>query len=160
MNLYPIRKPAQALYIYVATSWRNHYQPAIIQDLRDLGHEPYDFRNPPNEHGGFSWNEVDPKWKNWTPSEYREALHHQRAQDGFRSDYDAMKNADAFLLVNPCGKSAHLEAGWATGRQIPTLLYIPTATDFEPELMYALADAIAINWAEVIHWTATLAATL
>ena len=33
--------------IYVASSWRNPHQPAIVEELRVAGHEVYDFRNPP-----------------------------------------------------------------------------------------------------------------
>jgi hypothetical protein len=37
--------------IYVASSWRNAEQPEIVGLLRDLGHEVYDFKNPPNRSG-------------------------------------------------------------------------------------------------------------
>ena len=32
--------------IYVASSWRNAQQPAVVARLREAGHEVYDFRNP------------------------------------------------------------------------------------------------------------------
>ena len=32
--------------IYVASSWRNKYQPEVVAALRKAGHEVYDFRNP------------------------------------------------------------------------------------------------------------------
>lgn len=40
--------------IYVASSWRNEYQPMIIPVLLSMGHEVYDFRNPPNGSKGFA----------------------------------------------------------------------------------------------------------
>lgn len=32
--------------IYVASSWRNKYQPEVVAALRKAGHKVYDFRNP------------------------------------------------------------------------------------------------------------------
>lgn len=32
--------------IYVASSWRNQYQPEVVATLRAVGHEVYDFKNP------------------------------------------------------------------------------------------------------------------
>lgn len=58
--------------IYLASSWRNTYQPRCLQLLREWGHEVYDFRNPPPPGGtGFAWDSVDPDWKKWSPSTYR-----------------------------------------------------------------------------------------
>ena len=31
--------------IYVASSWRDPYQPEVVAALREAGHEVYDFRN-------------------------------------------------------------------------------------------------------------------
>ena len=59
--------------IYVASSWRCPDQPAVVQALRDAGHEVYDFRNPP-EATGFAWSEIDPEWLDWTVDAYRDKL--------------------------------------------------------------------------------------
>lgn len=40
--------------IYVASSWRNSFQQDVVKFLRDVGHEVYDFKNPPHGRGGFS----------------------------------------------------------------------------------------------------------
>jgi len=44
--------------IYVASSWRNKYQPEVVAALRKAGHEVYDFRNPDDNPGGFHWADV------------------------------------------------------------------------------------------------------
>ncbi len=126
--------------IYVASSWRNAFQPRVVELLRAAGHEVYDFRNPgPGDHG-FGWHEVDPEWKGWTPRAFRERLLHERAQCGFKSDYDGMLASDTCVLVMPCGRSAHLEAGWFTGVEERRLVvYFPPDVSVEPELMYLLA---------------------
>ena len=46
--------------IYVASSWRNVFQQDVVGILRDLGHEVYDFKNPPHGNGGFQWSDIDP----------------------------------------------------------------------------------------------------
>ena len=56
--------------IYVASSWRNPYQPEVVAALRKAGHEVYDFRNPKDNPGGFHWADVDENWQDWQPEEY------------------------------------------------------------------------------------------
>ena len=141
--------------IYVASSWRNPEQPVIVEMLRQLGHEVYDFRNPRPGDTGFAWSDIDPDWFAWHPRPFRDALDHPIAVDGFKSDYDAMEWADTFVLVLPCGRSAHLEAGWAIGAGKPTALLLHE-DKFEPELMYRMASLIACDFAEVADWLGTL----
>ena len=52
--------------IYVASSWRNKYQPEVVAALRKAGHEVYDFRNPKDKPGGFHWADVDENWQEWS----------------------------------------------------------------------------------------------
>ena len=110
----------------------------------------YDFRHPSPEDTGFRWDEIDPEWQKWDLEEYRTALVHPKAERGFRNDYHAMLQADAFVLLMPCGRSAHLEAGWAIGQGKPTCILLETQD--EPELMYKLADRLALTLAEVLDW--------
>ena len=136
--------------IYVASSWRCPDQPAVVQALRDAGHEVYDFRNPP-EATGFAWSEIDPEWLDWTVDAYRDKLGHPRAVQGFTSDFDAMQWADTFVLVLPCGRSAHLELGWAVGQGKRTAILL-SQDKFEPELMYRMVDKLAVSLSEVVEW--------
>jgi len=103
--------------IYVASSWRNPDQAAVVAALKADGHLVYDFKNPRPGDNGFSWSEIDPNWRNWTAEEYRAALDHPLAKSGFASDFNAMKWADTFLLVLPCGRSAHLELAGLLDRE-------------------------------------------
>lgn len=143
--------------IYVASSWRNPIQPIVVTMLRTLGHEVYDFRNPRPGDDGFHWSEVDPEWKGWEPAAFRDCLSHPTAQAGFASDFDAMQWADTFVLVLPCGRSAHLEAGWAIGAGKPTCIILHRV-GFEPELMYLLAAEIVTDIAAAADWVERLAA--
>lgn len=132
--------------IYVASSWRNTTQPLVVEALRGLGHEVYDFKNPrPGDHG-FHWSEIDPNWQQWTVEVYRDALEHPIAISGFNSDWNAMQWADACVMVMPCGRSAHIESGYFVGAKKPLIILLSQA---EPELMYKMATRICVNLDEV-----------
>ena len=135
--------------IYVASSWRNTIQQDIVRALRRAGHEVYDFRNPRQGDTGFHWSAIDGDWLTWTPRQFREALKHPIAQAGFKSDHDAMEWANTCVLVLPCGRSAHLEAGEFIGKG--KRLFVYTETPCEPELMYLGATEIALSIAELLE---------
>lgn len=138
--------------IYVASSWRNDYQPVVVRELRDAGHEIYDFKNSEWNGSGFHWSEIDPEYRNWSFSEYEKALTHDLAEAGFNSDMDAMRWADACVLVLPCGRSAHLELGWFVGQGKSTCVLYPLNDEIEPELMTKMCDAQFCRLIDVITW--------
>lgn len=129
--------------IYVASSWRNEFQPRVVELLRELGHEVYDFRNPSEGNNGFRWSDIDENWLNWTPEKYVECLAHPIAEAGFNSDFDAMKWADCCVMVLPCGRSANTEAGWMKGAGKKVFVYQPIKQ--EPELMYKIYNDIIVS---------------
>jgi len=135
--------------IYVASSWRNQFYPDVVEALRASGHFVYDFRNPPSGDEGFKWQKVDPAYLEWTPQEYRDQLHCALAERQFSNDIEAMLSCDTCVLVLPCGRSAHTEAGWFAGRGKRVIAYIPVKQ--EPELMYKLFDGIACSLPELLE---------
>ena len=122
--------------IYLSSSWRNPYQPLVVKALREAGHEVYDFRNPTSGDEGFKWKNVDGLWEKWSNDDYINAINHPVAERGFKNDFDAMVWADVCILLLPCGRSAHSEAGWMQGAGKPT--YVILTGKQEPELMYKL----------------------
>lgn len=135
--------------IYVASSWRNEYYPEVVTKLREAGHEVYDFRNPPSGDTGFKWSSVSENYMVWSPQEYREQLDHPKAVRQFHNDIKAMEACDACVLVLPCGRSAHTEAGWFAGRGKKTVVYIPEQQ--EPELMYKLFGGVCCTMEELVE---------
>lgn len=127
--------------IYLASSWRNELQPVAVAMLRASGHQVYDFRNPAPGQSGFSWSDIDREWLNWTPERFREALQDPMAQSGYGFDKTGLDWCDTCVLLLPCGRSAHLEMGYAIGQKKATLIIL-SEKQFEPELMYLLADAV------------------
>ena len=78
------------------------------------------------------WKNLDPDFEKWLQ---------------FQTDLDALHWADTCLLVLPCGRSAHTEAGWMKGMGKKTIVYIPQMQ--EPELMYKIFDLISDDLEEV-----------
>lgn len=134
--------------IYVASSWRNEFYPDVVKALREAGHDVYDFRNPPSGGHGFKWSEIIANYMDWTPEEYRAQMTHPKAEAQFKDDFDAMRSCDACVLVLPCGRSAHTEAGWFAGAGKKVWVYIPVKQ--EPELMYKLFDGVCVTLEELI----------
>ncbi len=138
-------------YVYVASSWRNKYYPGVVEALLVGGIDVYDFRHPAPGNDGFQWSEIDLEWESWTTEQYSEALKDPIAVAGFELDRTALMSASALVLVLPCGRSAHVEAGFAAGfarvhsagcDQRKVYVYIPPDEPIEPELMYSFFDGI------------------
>jgi nucleoside 2-deoxyribosyltransferase len=132
--------------IYVASSWRNPYQEVMVAACRSAGFEVYDFK----DSEGFNWKEVDPEWQKWDYEGWERGLLHERAEQGFKRDMDALERADRCILVLPSGRSAHLEAGYAIGKGKPTAIWVP---EFDtPDLMVKMADYVSDSLMDILEW--------
>lgn len=128
--------------IYLASSWRNKRYPEVLAALRAAGHEVYDFRNPAPGNTGFSWSQIDPDYSEWTEWDIIEALNdHPAARRGFELDMNALDACDACVLLMPCGRSAHLELGYAVGMGKRTMVLLERGIQ-EADLMWKMADWI------------------
>lgn len=135
--------------IYVASSWRNAYFLDVVAVLKEMGHMVYNFREPTGpESRGFHWSEISERWERWETHEYRTALDSVIAVAGYANDWGAMQWADTCVLVLPCGRSAHIEAGYFVGAKKE--LFILLVEPQEPELMYKMATGIVLNMPELI----------
>lgn len=152
---------AKTKKIYLASSWRNEYQPSYVEWLRQLAVpnvrklEVYDFRNP-MQYGaklseintGFSWSQISILWALWTTAEYVKALETPLAAAGFASDFDAMKWADTCIFLMPCGNSASMELGYMAGAGKKTIVHFPESHT-TPDLMVKMATHITTNFTEL-----------
>lgn len=130
----------KCLKIYLASSWRNPYFEKVLNALRMQGYDIYDFKHPENnEISGFSWDKVDKDYEQWTCREFQEGLHHPEAVKAFEKDFHAMQKADCCVLLLPCGRSAHSEAGWMEG-QGKNVFVLDLSEKPTPELMYQMFD--------------------
>ena len=134
--------------IYVASSWRNAYQQDTVRALVAAGHEVFDFRHPWKGYEPFHWADIDERWQQWSVEEYRKGMLHPIAEEKFGHDFEAMEWADVCVLVLPCCRSAHAEAGWFAGAGKKVIVYMPEPQ--EPELMYKMFDAVVQTQEEVL----------
>uniref|UniRef100_A0AB33IWX6 Uncharacterized protein n=1 Tax=Prevotella sp. GTC17254 TaxID=3236794 RepID=A0AB33IWX6_9BACT len=105
------------------------------------GYDTYDFKHPEdNEISGFSWALVDKNYSNWTCNDFQKGLRHPEAVNAFEKDFHAMQEADCCVLLLPCGRSAHSEAGWMKG-QGKKVFILDLSERPTPELMYRMFDA-------------------
>jgi hypothetical protein len=151
-----VRRALERRRIYLASSWRNEQQPRVLATLRAAGHEVYDFRNPAPGNTGFGWRQAGDVS---APGPYLETLRSPVAAEGFRLDKRGMDWADTCVLLLPCGRSAHLEAGYMAGEGKDVFVLI-SPDKFEPELMYLLCTAVTDSEAELLRMLGASGLTL
>ncbi len=133
--------------IYVSTSWKNGIQPLIVKKLREHGHQVYDFRHPEGRNDHNVWQsvarskELKASYLSGTlrPTDFDRMLSDKKAVIRFREHFQAMQDADTCVLVLPCGRSSHAEAGYmcGAGKRVFVMDYGFTV---KPELMYLMFD--------------------
>jgi hypothetical protein len=97
-----------------------------------------------------------PKGTDLVPAaDYLAMIEHPRSIAGFAADFAAMERATHFVLVLPCGRSSHLELGWAVGTGKPSCVLLDDPV--EPELMYRMVDTLARDVTDVIDWLGGMA---
>lgn len=138
--------------VYVASSWRCERQQSVVAALRAAGHEVYDFKNPAPESHGFGWKQCTLTPPPWSAEETRSVLLHPVAERGFNFDMNALRWCDACVMVQPCGRSAALELGWAVGAGKVSVALLEDGQ--EPELMIKMVDKICVSLDEVIAFLA------
>ena len=141
------------LKIYVASSWRNLWQPQVVKELRAAGFEVFDYKHSVEGEEGFIFTDVDRRWKDWGCDEWIDhALNTTMVIDGFKVDYEALIGCDVLVMVTPCGASANLEMGVVHGKGKPVLILYDDLKPKEPELMHLIADYMATTVAAVRLW--------
>jgi hypothetical protein len=135
--------------IYLASSWKNEI---LVQKwantLRDLGHEVDAFID---SFGGryvfhFSWV-GDSKLFDCI-----NFLEDERSIKAFYEDKKWLDWCECCLLILPAGKSAHLEAGYAKGRNKKLIIWQDMFPKGEFDVMYKFADLITDNVNEIVRY--------
>jgi len=102
--------------IYIASSWKNEMVCRVMADLlRNEGHEVDCFCDPSSGRYVFHWTELVQRQEDLAKYDAIEFLADPRTQRAFAEDRSWLDWADTVLLMLPCGRSAHLEAGYGKG---------------------------------------------
>ena len=133
--------------LYTASSWRNEKYPLVVDQLKREGHDIYNFRDV---NSWFKWEQIDEDWEYWSNGQFVHALSHPLSKKAFNADFSGMEWADACVLIMPCGKSAHIEAGYMKGKGKPLYILLDGGMT-RAELTYSIADGIFVNVSQLLE---------
>lgn len=133
--------------IYLASSWKNeHLVRSMANYLTVLGHEVDDFTNDSNGRFTFSFNQIP----NVEELDAKSVLNNPLVQRAYQEDKKWLDWSEIVIMILPCGKSAHLEAGYIKGSGKKLIIY--SFTDFpkgEFDVMYGFANLITNDIKEI-----------
>lgn len=133
-------------HIYLVGSLSDPAIPQVAQALRGEGHLVFDDWYAAGPKADEHWQEYE-KARGRT---YLEALGAPGAEHNLKFDKEWLDWADTAVLVLPCGRSPHYEAGYVQGKGDQVHILCP----FEPEkwtLMYGLATGVHRTVAELLE---------
>ena len=122
--------------IYIASSWENEdVVLALAKKLREWGHNVDCFADDSTGRFVFHFSEIG----DLSEIDAISFLDDERSQKAFAEDKKMIDWADAVVMLHPCGKSSHLEAGYAVGAG-KKLFMIGAFPKGEFDVMYGFAD--------------------
>jgi hypothetical protein len=128
--------------IYIASSWKNNSKLIdIARRLRDAGHAVDLFCDDSQGRYVFHWTKLVDREEDLAQYDAISFLDDARTRLAFIEDKSWLDWADTVLLVLPCGRSAHLEAGYGKGQGKRLVIYGPFEKG-EFDVMYGFADAL------------------
>lgn len=135
--------------IYIAGSMRNPKIPLIANELEAR-----------TDHEAFAaWHAVGPDadtfWRDYEMTRrpgitMKEAVGGYLAQHTFTFDKFHIDRSDALVMVLPCGRSAHIEAGYSVGQGKPTFALFEGEPD-RFDIMYNFFTGLALNTDELVE---------
>lgn len=128
--------------IHIASSWKNQKAVlALAEYLERYGFEVDAFCRATDNRYAFHWSEfVDDEFElmNYDAVSF---IADPKVQRAFKEDKRWLDWSDCVVMLMPCGRSSHLEAGYAKGQG--KLLYIYGAfPKGEFDVMYGFADGL------------------
>lgn len=128
--------------IYIATSWRlENIAKMLAAKLREEGHEVDCFCDASTGRYVFSWDEIPELKANPEAYDAIDMMKDPRTQHAFKEDKGFIDWSEAVVMIMPCGRSAHLEAGYAKGCGKKFFIWGEFQKG-EWEVMYGFADGM------------------
>lgn len=132
--------------IYLASSWKMKNVVLEMHGvLKDAGHEVDAFCDSSNGRISFNWSELldimKKEGSDISQLDAKEMMKHWRVKKAFQEDKKYIEWADVLIMLMPCGRSSHLEAGYAAG--MGKKMYIVGGFENgEFDTMYGFADGM------------------
>lgn len=132
--------------IYLASSWKmKDVVLELASTLRDEGHSVDSFCDDANGRISFNWSELIESMKtegsDISQLDAIEMMKHWRVKEAFEEDKRWIDWADVLIMLMPCGRSSHLEAGYAVGAG-KKMYIIGGFEKGEFDTMYGFADGM------------------
>ncbi len=138
--------------IYLASSWKNaETVRALAGSLEFEGFEVDAFCRATDQRYSFHWSEFVDTEEELQQYDALSFLGDPRVQRAFNEDKRWLDWADTVVMVMPCGRSSHLEAGYGKGQGKRLYIYGDFQTG-EFDVMYGFADGLfrTEQWAELV----------
>jgi hypothetical protein len=135
------------LKIYIASSWKNERAVGLLAlTLRHAGHKVDCFTDTSTGRYVFHFSEIGPREELDAIS----FLDDPRSIRAFAEDRRWLDWCEAVVMLLPCGKSSHLEAGYAVGKG-KKLFIIGDFPKGEFDVTYGFATALVRLPDELIY---------
>jgi hypothetical protein len=124
--------------IYLASSWKNkELLRSINTQLKSLGHNVDCFCSADGRRTVFNFKQLKYDVKRDNISIRQEEI----VKKAFEEDKKWLDWCEALIMFLPCGKSAHLEAGYAKGKG-KKVYFVGSFPVGELDVMYGFADGL------------------
>ena len=133
--------------VYVVGSLENPKVFEVAEALRNKGFDVFDDWLAAAPDGDRLWQAYCRK----RGYSYKQALHSPFVQTAYQFDFTHLKEADIVVLVMPCGRSAHLELGWALGHGKEGYILFPDGEPDRYDLMANLATDVCFSVEELLE---------
>lgn len=126
--------------IYLASSFRHVNEVRVLADkIRFYNHDVYCFCDEKETAFRLSTKiRENDRYQQFTP---KSALKNGDVFLLGLENWNKLVDADIVIVALPCGRSAHLEAGWAKGREKKVYVYGPMVVG-EFDAMYVMVDGV------------------
>lgn len=128
--------------IYLLGSLRNSKVPQLAKELRSRGFDVFDDWYAAGPEADDMWQEYEHE----RGRDFGEALRQGTpASHVFTYDLHHLVASDLVVMLMPCGKSGHLEFGFARGTGHPGFIYFDGGEPDRWDVMYKFASEIAFT---------------
>lgn len=132
--------------VYVIGALNNPEIPKVGNALRTVGIRAFDDWYGAGETADLTWEAYEKE----RGRSYSEALYGDAATNIFEFDKSHLDSAHMAVLVLPCGKSGHIEAGYMTGCGKPVFALFPEHPA-KWDVMYRFFEAVCFSVDELIE---------